>query len=259
MPASSGSWSNRVGASGSGRLRPPTSAEAAADPLAPALAQVEPGQGRALVAAGRGLQRRRRRPGLGVRGARAFRHPGQGLLDGSPEPAAPRRPAMRRPILLSLPRPPRLRFIPRLASADAGRSRSPAARRPARSVAQPVLQVVRPVAGDQLAVVDLDREARRARPRPGRCSRARSRRPCRAGGGLRATALGEEAVEVRGRDPLAARGRASSIAFGSTLRDVAPALERRSGDDRRPQPQLAARPPRLGVVEVASPRRCPTC
>ena len=71
-------------------------------------------------------------------------------------------------------------------------------------LAQPVLEVVGPVAGDQAAVVDLDRDPRRRASRPG--PRSRGAGACRASlrRRVRGDDVGDEAVELRGRDPLGA-------------------------------------------------------
>ena len=114
-------------------------------------------------------------------------------------------------------------------------------------LAHPVLEVVGPVADDQAAVVDLDREARRAARRPGPRSRGAGAGRGATGGGVVATDVGDEAVQLRRRDPLAARS-ASASAFGQQAGDVAPA-QRRAGDDLGPQAQLA-RDPGAGVVDV---------
>src|SRR6186997_9186 len=113
-------------------------------------------------------------------------------------------------------------------------------------LAHPVLQVVGPVAADQLAVVDLDRHPRRAGADLGGVVEAQALaalgRRRRAGDDV-----AEEAVERGGRDPLG--GLVGELERPWQQRgDVAAAL-RRAGDHRRPEARLAL-DAGAGVVDV---------
>src|SRR6478609_4546758 len=106
-------------------------------------------------------------------------------------------------------------------------------------LAHPVLQMVGPVAGDQLAVVYLDRDPRRLLPHLGGVVEAEAAAAPRRGRGP-GDDVGDEAVQLRGRDPL-------GCAVGQLQRawqeggDVA-AAQRRAGDDRRAEAGLALHP-----------------
>src|SRR5215212_5917507 len=110
----------------------------------------------------------------------------------------------------------------------------------------PVLQVVGPVADDQAAVVDLDRDPRRALPHLGCVVEAQA---LAATGRRRVLGddVADEPVQLRGRDPLG-----SPVGEAQRPRqqgaDVAPAL-RRDRDHGGPQPQLPL-DPRPRVVDV---------
>src|SRR5919107_4403423 len=65
----------------------------------------------------------------------------------------------------------------------------------------PILQVVGPVADDQAAVVDLDRDPRRALPHLGGVVEAQALAAAR-GRWVLGDDVGDEAVQLRGRDPL---------------------------------------------------------
>src|SRR6476646_668538 len=110
----------------------------------------------------------------------------------------------------------------------------------------PVLQVVGPIAAEQLAVVDLDRDPRRPFSHLRRVEEAQ---PFAAFGRRRRLRddVGDEAVQLRGRDPL--RRLVSQLQRTRQQgADVAPALGR-DRDHRRPQSQFAL-DPRPHVVDV---------
>ena len=128
--------------------------------------------------------------------------------------------------------------------------------------AQTVLEEVGVVAGDARARVDLDREARRARADLGHVDQLQAMlagAAARADGGLaRLHGLGQEAIELGGRDAprhaLAERER-----LGQQALHVAPGL-RAGGQHARAQAQLLG-DARAFVVEILprSLRACPTC